>query len=530
MAPVSALAEEALLDARVNSIRRARAGPCAAEIGIVVGLSIGGGGGSNAGRRELVLELVQTPLQDEFFAASAGKAPAGSKKKGAASAASGAGAVAVSLDCEWIAEHASQVDRMLPGGVVVLGLYVYLPDATFRASSTASQLVSAQRALAKRVQGIPGRDHALLIHIDASSRRTAAKTCGLGSGASLSHCELKFSKIASNLIRVRSSYDLGLGGHRIVAGGAKSLRRELSKFAERERSRLAAMVVHPRGSDALIGASTTDMQVVDVLPNPKASEIVCDILSAVATRGPATEDGSKVAKAPDGVRGRWAGAGTLALVGCAYAREPASAIAECLRMDVVRSLQARVDAYVDEAMAYAEEDEAAEDSDGEGDGEGPSHPLLAAEGDGAQGLRTPLAIPLPSRTLLLKDAVDGNSLGHYRLLYSDYKAQEDERGAQASVETAEELLSFTGFEPEASQEASHTEGGEVSEDEDTAFWDPTGSAGAGAGMGARAGATAAKGQGGNARKQQQQAPNFGLLAGLAALFLAVLFGLLKISG
>ena len=54
-----------------------------------------------------------------------GKSGSGNKKAGNKAGIGGAG---LALDRDWIGEHASQVARMLPGGLHVVGIYVLSPE------------------------------------------------------------------------------------------------------------------------------------------------------------------------------------------------------------------------------------------------------------------------------------------------------------------------------------------------------------------------------------------------------------------
>ena len=41
----------------------------------------------------------------------------------------------LNVDDDWIVEHATQVSRMLPGGLAVVGVYAFCSDASWRGSA-----------------------------------------------------------------------------------------------------------------------------------------------------------------------------------------------------------------------------------------------------------------------------------------------------------------------------------------------------------------------------------------------------------
>lgn len=64
----------------------------------------------------------QESLQPISYTGSAAAAPVKAGKKLAGNASSAASGVSVQLEKDWIAEHARQIARMLPGGAYVPGL------------------------------------------------------------------------------------------------------------------------------------------------------------------------------------------------------------------------------------------------------------------------------------------------------------------------------------------------------------------------------------------------------------------------
>uniref|UniRef100_A0A7S3E2B3 Uncharacterized protein n=1 Tax=Chloropicon laureae TaxID=464258 RepID=A0A7S3E2B3_9CHLO len=123
-------------------------------------------------------------------------------------------------------------------------------------------------------------------------------------------------------------------------------------------------------------------------------------------------------------------------------------------MDLKRSVKARLDQYVDEAMEFADE-----------------HPLMLAQKDGADGLETPIAIYLPSRRIFVKEAGEASDFG---LCYTHYMPSSVEGGEEEAIEEGkahlEELLSAKGLVPfsAGAQERENEE----EEEEEECFWSP----------------------------------------------------------
>ncbi|KAM9469476.1 protein odr-4 homolog isoform 1-T1 [Clarias gariepinus] len=86
-----------------------------------------------------------------------------------------------SIDVEWVAEHARQVSRMLPGGVSVLGLFLIAPpEASKEAQNTLKKLVFAMdKSLSKSKLWDPSEDDVterITLHICSKTRKAICKT------------------------------------------------------------------------------------------------------------------------------------------------------------------------------------------------------------------------------------------------------------------------------------------------------------------------------------------------------------------
>ena len=63
------------------------------------------------------------------------KAPA-SASKGKKGGKAPSQQVKLTINEEWVVEHACQVSRMLPGGLAVVGLYVFAPEDRYKPQPT----------------------------------------------------------------------------------------------------------------------------------------------------------------------------------------------------------------------------------------------------------------------------------------------------------------------------------------------------------------------------------------------------------
>ena len=95
---------------------------------------------------------------------------------------------ASTLSPEWLVEHATQVARMLPGGVVVVGLYVLAPTSKF--ATVESKLLSVLTTLAKRLSSRVAEKQAILLQLPTDSRRATCRSAAHGA-TKLQPTELK---------------------------------------------------------------------------------------------------------------------------------------------------------------------------------------------------------------------------------------------------------------------------------------------------------------------------------------------------
>jgi hypothetical protein len=142
------------------------------------------------------------------------------------------------LDEDWVASHAEQVQRMLPGGahparravpaeaaaqegrrppirppaarpaplagLQVMGVYLFAPESGYQSISNqlSSLLNNILPAAAARGAAPASAADALLLHVDPDTRRTTLRSCAAGAASpgSLKPCELKYGSALPSLV------------------------------------------------------------------------------------------------------------------------------------------------------------------------------------------------------------------------------------------------------------------------------------------------------------------------------------------
>ncbi|GBF96061.1 hypothetical protein Rsub_08937 [Raphidocelis subcapitata] len=457
---------------------------------------------------------VGTPTQDgapavSVSAPAAAATAAGGKggKKGGSGGAGGGGAATVALEADWVAEHARQVARMLPGGLEVLGLYLFAPEAAW--APAAAQLCAALATIAADADAAgrgagAGERALLLLQVDAATRKMTARAAPSSpppAPSALRVVELRTGPAAGALVRLQARWrvDAALpaadgggrrrGGKRGGAGGGGSLRDVAEALAEAEAARIAAAVAVVGGVVAAEGAL-----VGDALPGDGAGPAAVELFAPPPAAAAAAADaaGAPAAAplpAPSPLRGAGLLRGEVVGVSYAHRREPLARALDDLRADLAASLRARLELLAEEAAAAA--DEAAAQGEGAGPGAGPAHPLLAAA---VSGRRAALALP---RRVLLPWRVAGAAL-----TVGDYLGEGE--GPDAAAARAHELLGIGGGDGGGDGPG----GAESAVEELEAPWSGGGGAGAAALTKARGTAVAAGGG--------EAACSSTLVAGLAA--------------
>ncbi|KAK9110796.1 hypothetical protein Sjap_018856 [Stephania japonica] len=181
----------------------------AAQIGLVIGKL------SPALDRAFVFDLITTPPNDAAQPpCSLLETPAkddkrrGSKGKSQSQIDSSS----LDIDCDWVAEHARQVSRMLLGGMSVVGIYIWASESAFKNSSLKIWQTVNQVAEAAPVFDIDVEER-LIIHISYSPRRWTCRNCLLGSrfnSTSVRPCDFKMGKVLASLQTFKCMYNFEL--------------------------------------------------------------------------------------------------------------------------------------------------------------------------------------------------------------------------------------------------------------------------------------------------------------------------------
>ncbi|GAV83733.1 LOW QUALITY PROTEIN: hypothetical protein CFOL_v3_27179, partial [Cephalotus follicularis] len=167
--------------------------------------------------RGYVFDLVATPPNDHGEAAcSLVETTANKDDKGKGS--KSVSLVSLSIDNDWVAEHARQVQRMLVGGIKVIGVYVWVSDSCFKNSTM--MLCQTLKAVAEAAAHLEtDSDERLLIHISFILCGWACRYCLLPSNitsTSLKPCDFKMGKVLSSFQRFRCMYNFDLSEKDVV--------------------------------------------------------------------------------------------------------------------------------------------------------------------------------------------------------------------------------------------------------------------------------------------------------------------------
>lgn len=177
------------------------------EVGLVIGKI------SSALDRGFVLDLVPTPCNDAGDPASSlVEAARDGKKKGSKGKSQVAESLSLSIDQDWVAEHARQVSRMLVGGIKVIGIYIWASESCFKNSTMLLRQTAIGVASAARLSDPDLKDR-LIIHISYSPRRWTCRSCSLSShisSSSLQPCDFKLGRVIAFFQTFRCIYKFDL--------------------------------------------------------------------------------------------------------------------------------------------------------------------------------------------------------------------------------------------------------------------------------------------------------------------------------
>ena len=84
-----------------------------------------------------------------------------------------------SVDSDWMAEHATQVSRMLPGGIAVIGCYTFA--ATAKLSAIEAKLQPMLASLVRRLPAAVTDRQAVLLQLPSDSKKVSCRALAVGS-------------------------------------------------------------------------------------------------------------------------------------------------------------------------------------------------------------------------------------------------------------------------------------------------------------------------------------------------------------
>ena len=392
MASRTALLEEDAVQATFDALLRDRA---PAQVGLLVGKL-------EVGTRDFVLALVPFPDWKDDDEDAPGGAARASKPS----------VDALDVDEDWIVEHSTQVSRMLPGGVDVVGTYAFASDAAFKAASTALTRATVEIARAANAVGVPATrsrhqraDRRLVLHLSSTTRKLTLRRCVVPASRSApveptAPVEHKTGRVMSQMVRIdaRHQIDLRLDGADAARGA--DLRDIAARVIEAEATRVAA-------ADALLAgefrdpdddlAAVAEAAKADTIDGARRVEaiLLCPPRStstaAAIPRGESSEGSSEDGR----VSGRATLRGAISARAYAYGRESVARAVADLKSDIIASLRARLDLLVDEAEE--------QDGDGDGDGDGTGNRNAASKSNASGnplaegGAKIAAAVRLPRR-------------------------------------------------------------------------------------------------------------------------------------
>ena len=383
MASRSALIEEGAVESVHAKLIADRAPP---QIGLIVGKR-------EAGARDIILALVPFPDwnaeggDDDGDGAGAGSGTTGRPQRPAS------GGAPLDIDADAILEHTTQVTRMLPGGLDVVGAYAFASEGAWRSASGAL----ARAAVAAAAAAAPAPDASaassvsdpelFLLHLSAEdmrkkSLRRVRRSTMAQPFALLPPAESREGKALASLVSLEAEVAVGLSAvvPRAFATRSGTAKQHTLRSALEAALRLETARV--MGSEALVENALWDDDVaVSAVPRRSAANDFLDenppdgaesnaptgdvfALRAellVAPTSVMTHDNTLAQTSSEDVSGtnvvRLTFEGVVSARSYAFARANVGDAVSDLRRDVARSLRSRLDTFLDEADDALEEEE-----------------------------------------------------------------------------------------------------------------------------------------------------------------------------
>ncbi|KAI3709071.1 hypothetical protein L2E82_38812 [Cichorium intybus] len=302
------------------------------QVGLVIGKI------STSLDRGFVFDLVPTPLNDAGEAASwiiEIKDDNNKKKGGSKSKTQSDSSSSLSIDKDWVAEHARQVSRMLVGGMKVVGIYIWMNESLFKNSSL---------VLCQTVKGVadaaPIRDFSwderLLIHISYSPSRWTCRNCSLSSNitsSSLRPCDFKMGRVFSTLQKFRCIYNFDIRFPIFREGFSSS-----KKFAGILRDVILSHAEELKGAKALINGNLVNVD----------DQCASDSVHEVEFLLPFMHHTSFQEYSQEEVVGILVFTGSVCSYAYSNSKEPISQALTDIKGDIVSSLRSRLDIICDD--------------------------------------------------------------------------------------------------------------------------------------------------------------------------------------
>ncbi|KAG2698640.1 hypothetical protein I3760_07G159500 [Carya illinoinensis] len=304
--------------------------------------------------RGFVFDLVPTPPNDAGEAAcSLLESVKDDKEKGTKSRSQAAEVSSLFIDDDWVAEHARQVARMLVGGVGVVGIYIWVSSDAFKNSTI--MLYQTIKGVAEATPVLEtDREERLLIHICYSPMRWTCRNCTWTSNitsSSLRPCDFKMGRVLTSLQTFKCTYNFNLSlpiCHE-SASNVQTLRDVLRQGISHHAKEL-------KDAKAIIDGNL----VVGDEP------CTLDGVHEVELLLPFMKDSNAEACSRKDALGVLVFNGSVCSFAYLNSKEPISQAVSDIKMDIIMSLQSRLDIICDEAYGDVgpKDDASPEASDG----------------------------------------------------------------------------------------------------------------------------------------------------------------------
>lgn len=305
------------------------------QLGLVIGKI------STSLDRGFVFDLVPTPLNDAGEAASwivesnndNNKKKGGSKSKSQSDSSS-----YLSIDKDWVAEHARQVSRMLVGGMKVVGIYIWVNENLFKNSTVVLCQTVKVVADAAPLRDISW-DERLLIHISYSPRRWTCRNCSLSSNitsSSLRPCDFKMGRVLSTLQTFKCTYNFDIRFPIFRENISSS-----GKFAAILRDVISSHAEELKGAKALIDGNLVNVDEQCASAGVHEVEFLMPFINHTSFQAYSEEE----------VVGVLVFTGSICSFAYSNSKEPISQALADIKGDIISSLHSRLDITCDEADA-----------------------------------------------------------------------------------------------------------------------------------------------------------------------------------